>query len=484
MMVPSADKAQAQLLRTILGCPLFPSMIVLPEPHVRLAGDFENKAFLQALSEPHVPGDFDNHIGTMFQTLTITGLCLTFLILCGFAYTALHSASKHHLNRVSFRLLTYALLANLVYGCAFVSTGDSIGPSTSCSLTVFLINLTVLFSGGICFCIAINLELVLVHGCNGKRLEKYYILGTIALCTICTTPPYAAGQFGWNEQSQGCWFSNPDQRALVRWIIGTHSFWVLFMAVGEAIAFFLIVRYFVSFESNQRRVHSGSTSSGNGTFMSEHQPRSPMVQYRNPMGQYRNIILRVGLYPLVSCILSMGTVIDLFLVVDEISHPIVSELNFRLSIASLCIYSLRPVIYAVLAASDPSFIRAVQELRRPTEQLTVLQLQTSGLRGRFTSTQTASPGEGLHIGFPSDAVTHSVDAAGNALTHPSTDAPKEAPQSQSSESKVGIEHLSAAVIIPEVNAWDIAGDQDMRRPALQVRARRGPAPRMDVVSHI
>ncbi|KAJ7075223.1 hypothetical protein B0H15DRAFT_1027201 [Mycena belliarum] len=468
------------------GCPSFPTMIVLPKPHVRLTGDFGNNvgSILQSLSEPHVPGDFDTHIGTMFQTLTIIGLCLTCLILCGFAYTALHSASKHHLNRVSFRLLTYALLSNLVYGCSFMANSKSTGPSTSCSLTVFLINLTALFSGGICFCIAVNLELVLVHGCNGKRLEKYYVICTAVVCMICTTPPYAAGQLGWNEQSMGCWFNNPDQRAVVRWLVGTHFFWVLFMAVGEAVAFLLIVRYFISFESNQRRVHSGSTSSGTGTFRSEHQPRSPMVQYRNPMGQYRNIILRVGLYPLVACILSLGTVIDLYLAVDLLSHPIMSELNFRLSISSVCIYALRPAIYAVLAASDPSFIRALQELRRPTEQLTVLQLQTSGLRGRFTSTQTASPGEGLHIGFPSDAVTNSVDAAGNALTHPSTDAAKEAPQSQSSESKVGIEHLSAAVIIPEVNAWDMGGDEDMRGPARQVRARRGASPRIDVVSHI
>ncbi|KAJ7082678.1 hypothetical protein B0H15DRAFT_952386 [Mycena belliarum] len=440
-------------------------MIVLPEPHVRLAGDFENKhvgSIFQALSEPHVPGNFDNHIGTLFNVPTITGLCLTFLILCGFAYTALRPASRHHLNRVSFRLLTYALLANLVYGGSFMYTAKSLGPSTTCSFTVFLINVSMLFSSGMCFCIAINLELVLVQGCNGKRLEKYYIIGTAAVATICSIPPYAAGQLGWNEEAHACWFSTSDQRTLVKWIIGTHSFWILAMAVGEAIAFLLILRYFISHASNQRSVHSGSTSSGTETSKSEHQPKSPMVQYRNPMVQYRNIILRVGLYPLASFILTMGAVIDLYLVVHEMSHPIISELNFRLSMASLCFYSLRPVIYAVLAASDPSFIRAVRELRRPAKQPSVLHSQVSGLRGRFTSTQTAGPGEGLHIGFPSEGATSSVDAGGNTFMRPSTDtAPDEAPQSRSFESKTGIEDLSAAD-----------------------RGRRGPAPRIDVVSHI
>ncbi|KAJ7088801.1 hypothetical protein B0H15DRAFT_930869 [Mycena belliarum] len=472
-------------------------MLVLSEPHVRLAGDFEKHyvgTLLQALSEPHVPGNFDMHVGTLFKTLVITGLVLTVLVLCAFAYTALHSAVKHHLNRVSFRLLTCALFANLIYGCAFASTAQTTGPSPQCSLAVFFINISNLFSGGMCFCIALNLELVLVQGCNGKRLEKYYLLGTLTVCAICTIVPYAAGQFGWNEINQACWFSTSDQRALVRWVIGTQGFWVLSMATGEAIAFLLIVRYFNSYEHNQRRIHSGSTSSGGGTSScrSDPLPRLPMVQYRNPMAQYRNIILRVGLYPLVSCILSLGTIIDLYLVVNQVSHPIMSELNFRLSIAGqsvstsaqrcvvlsltvagYCIYALRPVIYAALAATDPSFIRAVQELRRPSDQLTVLQLQTSGLRGRFTSTHTAGPSE-MHIAFSCEAVT--TDDAGNPISHPATEAPKEAPrQSPTSESKMDSE--------PEVDSWALGADP-LRGPALQVRSRRGPAPRIDVASHI
>ncbi|KAJ7088799.1 hypothetical protein B0H15DRAFT_286586 [Mycena belliarum] len=459
-------------------------MPALPEPHVPGGFDKYVGTLLQVLSKPHVPGDFDKHIGTLLQVLVITGLCLTILVLCAFAYTALHSATKHHLNRVSFRLLTCALLANLVYGCAFLSTAKATGPSPQCGLTVFLINLTNLFSGGMFFCIALNLELVLVHGCNGKRLEKYYILGTLALSAICTIPPYAAGQFGWNELNQACWFNNPDQQAVVRWDIGTQVFWVLFMAIGEAVAVLLLVRYFVLYGSNQRRIHTGSTSSGTGTSStrSEHLPRLPMVQYRNPMAQYRNIILRVGLYPLVSCILSLGTIIDLYLLVYQASHPIMTELNFRLTIASICIYALRLEIYAVLAATDPSFVRALRELRRPAEQLTVLQLQSSGLRGRFTSTEPAGPGESLHIGFPSKAVT-TDDAGANTLTHASAEAPKEAPrQSPTSESKMGGEHLSGADV-PEVDTWAVGADP-MRAPALQVRSRRGPAPRVDVVSHI
>ncbi|KAJ7088769.1 hypothetical protein B0H15DRAFT_930845 [Mycena belliarum] len=457
-------------------------MLVPSEPHVRLARDFDKHyvgTLLQTLSQPHVPGNFDMHIGTLYRALVITGLTLNILVLCAFAYTALHSAAKQHLNRVSFRLLTYALVANLIYGCCFLSAAEATGPSPQCSFTVFLINLSTLFSGGICFCIALNLELVLVQGCNGKRLEKWYIIGTAAVCALVTIPPYAAGQLGWNELNQACWYSASNQRDLMGWVIGTQVFWVLFMAIGEGIVFLLIVRYFISFEDKQRRIHSGSTSSGGGgtsTVRSERLPRSPMVQYRNPMGQYRSIILRVGLYPLVSCILSLGSIIDLFLVVDQVAQPVMTELSesngakecamLNPSVAAFCIYSLRPVIYAVLAATDPSFIRAVQELRRPSDQLSVLQLQTSGLRGRFTSTHPGPPGE-MHIAFSCEAVT--TDDAGNTI--PSTEAPKEpkeAPrQSPTSEDKMGSENLSEAVI-PEVNTWDMGTDHALR-PALQVK---------------
>ncbi|KAJ7088737.1 hypothetical protein B0H15DRAFT_981609 [Mycena belliarum] len=460
---------------TAPGCSPFPTMFAFSEP--RVPGEFDKHVgtALQALSGPHVPGAFDRQFGTLFKSLVIAGLCSTFLVLCAFAYTALHAAAKQHLNRVSFRLLICALVANLIYGCCFLSVAQSTqtGPSPECGLAVFLINISNLFSGGMFFCIALNLELVLVQGCNGKRLERYYLLGTLAVCAICNIPPYAAGQYGWNELNQACWFNNADRRALARWVIGTQVFWVLSMALGEAAAFSLIVRYFVSYENTQRRIHSGSASSGTGdsSCRSDRLPRSPVVQYRNPMAQYRNIILRVGLYPLVSCILSLSTIIDLYLVVSQVSHPIMSELNYRLSTAGYCIYALRPIIYAVLAATDPSFIRAVQELRRPAEQLTALQLQTSGLRGRFASTHTAGPGE-MHIAFSREAVT--TDDAGNTISNAAAEAPtgKEAPlQSPTSESrmdsdKMDSENLSAAVV-PEVNAWDMGTAHALRAPALQ-----------------
>jgi hypothetical protein len=38
--------------------------------------------------------------------------------------------------------------------------------------------------------------LVLVHGVNGNKMEKYYIIGSLLLCGVCNGTPWAAGQLG------------------------------------------------------------------------------------------------------------------------------------------------------------------------------------------------------------------------------------------------------------------------------------------------
>ncbi|KAJ6563489.1 hypothetical protein B0H10DRAFT_2115130 [Mycena sp. CBHHK59/15] len=65
---------------------------------------------------------------------------------------------------------------------------------------------------------------------------------------------------------------------------------------------------------------------------------------------YRGIILRIGLYPLLSCCLSFtGCIVDIWLT----KNPDPTELQFRLSFLDLCVFALRPTLYTLLAATDP-----------------------------------------------------------------------------------------------------------------------------------
>ncbi|KAJ7465966.1 hypothetical protein FB451DRAFT_1178798 [Mycena latifolia] len=362
------------------------------------------------LSSPHTPVSFDKHLGDLIEGLVIPGVGLTFLVLCAYAYAAWHPVSKDHLNRVSFRLLTYALLANLVFGVTFLSGTMFSAPSPRCNFVAFLVNFSLMFSAGMFCCMAINLELVLVHEVNGQKMEKYYILGTLIMCAACNITPYAAGQFGqvntkcprelsWNTLNETCWFSTPDQQAMVRWLIGTQSFWVLFMASVEVFAFLVIVVYVVSYELTTRSILSRSTNTFDDCHQDDWVPKSPVALYRN-------IILRIGLYPLVSCLMNFSTaILDLYQVQYQVKNPILTELNWRLNIADLAIYSIRPFIYSILAATDPGFIRAILALRRPVETHSIQQ----GVAFQF-AIPTTSTGN-LHIGLQPIETTTDVGGA-------------------------------------------------------------------------
>ncbi|KAJ6553274.1 hypothetical protein B0H19DRAFT_1263674 [Mycena capillaripes] len=68
--------------------------------------------------------------------LVITGVSLTAALLILFGYAALNPASRH-LDRVSFRLLVYALVIHLVYGIVFLIGTISACPGWMCDLLAF-----------------------------------------------------------------------------------------------------------------------------------------------------------------------------------------------------------------------------------------------------------------------------------------------------------------------------------------------------------
>ncbi|KAJ6566526.1 hypothetical protein B0H19DRAFT_1138076 [Mycena capillaripes] len=140
----------------------------------------------------------------------IPGVGLTLVVLALYAYAAWHPLSRKHLDRVSFRLLVYALLANLIFGIAFPLSILDVYPGWRCGLAAFTVKTCLLFSAGMFFCIGVNRPLVLAHNFNGQRMEKYYILATTVLSLGCNIVPYASGRLGWDTISHICWFSSTD----------------------------------------------------------------------------------------------------------------------------------------------------------------------------------------------------------------------------------------------------------------------------------
>ncbi|KAJ6517694.1 hypothetical protein DFH09DRAFT_215361 [Mycena vulgaris] len=287
-----------------------------------------------------------------FGVLTL-GLALTLAVLGLYAYVAWHSTSRKYLDRVSFRLLVYALLAHLVFGTTFPICMLYAYPGWRCNLMSFILNLGLMFSAGMFFCMALNLPLVLLYRVNGQRMEKYYIVGTSVVCTATAVSAYASGSLGWNASIQVCWYRSDDPAAMLRWIIGTQTFWILLVSVGEVIAFLTIMGYMIAYQLVTRCF----TPQTQQSFVSENLHTTGLT-----IVKFRNIILRIGLYPLVSCLLNISTAL---LNVYLVKHPELTDLTGRLFVVDLALFSARPLIYGILAATDPSFLRGLRQLRHP-----------------------------------------------------------------------------------------------------------------------
>ncbi|KAJ7120024.1 hypothetical protein C8R44DRAFT_981985 [Mycena epipterygia] len=303
--------------------------------------------------------------------LVISGTSLTAALLILYGYAAWNPVSRRYLDRVSFRLLVYALLAHLVFGIVMVVDMLAPNPTRRCELLAFLINLSLMFSAGMFFCIAINLPLVLTYNVNGQKMEKYYVLGIGLVCLICNVTPYAAGKLGWAVDGT-CWYRGTNPREVLRWLIGTQTVWILLASVGEVGAFLIILGYLIVYEVRScpslldgetlglimthwkldARRFLADTQLGASYTLEASRRTGSTIQ------MFRNIILRIGLYPLVACLVNISTsVLDLQSQQNKLSIP--------LSLTGLTIYALRPLIYVLLAATDPSFIRALQALRHP-----------------------------------------------------------------------------------------------------------------------
>ncbi|KAJ7798386.1 hypothetical protein B0H14DRAFT_3492533 [Mycena olivaceomarginata] len=282
---------------------------------------------------------------------SIPGVVLSVLLLATIAYLQWNPMSRPYLDRVSFRLLIYALVANVVFGSLMFADMKETTPG--CSLVGFLGVASPLFASCMFCCVALNLTLVLVYGVNGKKMEKFYLLGTVLVCAVCTIPTWVAGEFGWYAKNGACWLKDPTPAVQLHWLVGAYSVPTLLMSLVEVLSF---VNMVMSTQRLRIEAVSQTTSvSKSGTVtLASSLPRHPVVRFRS-------MIIRIALYPLLSCFLSStACILDVY----SIMNPDLTDTNINLRTMNLCIYSFRPFLYALLAGSDPSFIRALQSLRR------------------------------------------------------------------------------------------------------------------------
>ncbi|KIK62740.1 hypothetical protein GYMLUDRAFT_489906 [Collybiopsis luxurians FD-317 M1] len=276
--------------------------------------------------------------GTLGYVCTITGIVLCFLVLVAYVVASFYPKARQHLDRVSFRLLVYTLIFRVLYGIVFSVTAAQTGPGSLCTFGAFAVNFTLSSATFFTTCIALNLQLVLVHRVNGRKMEKYYVIGTILLVLAITVPAYGLDQFGWNEDSFTCWFKNPNPHIRLQWVIGTQSVWIALAATIETVCSSVVLIWMYRFQMTTRYLQKAS------------QPIRCLVTTRNTgqtwvtsssstrvLGQahkHRTVILRIALYPIVSLVVNFSTVaLDL----NSTIVGTTDEFQYRLLVLDLCL---------------------------------------------------------------------------------------------------------------------------------------------------
>ncbi|VDC07999.1 unnamed protein product [Peniophora sp. CBMAI 1063] len=276
------------------------------------------------------------------------GLCFFVLVVIGALYT--HPASRAHLDRVSFRLMLYSLIANMVFGVVSAIGGTLTGPSTGCGLSIFLLQLTLEMSSFLLFCIALNLQLVVAHGVRGKHLEKYYVACSIVMALAITIPPYAAGQYGWDPLVKDCWYTNDNQQQRLAWQIGTQLIWTGLTVAGEVVTACAVTTYMLRVHYRQKNIISAVTASSSS--MASLKPMSIHAH------TYANVIIRIALYPFASCVINLTSIVCVIHATS--TNGIQNANDYRILLLSDFLYGGRAVVYALLAGTDPALIRAIR----------------------------------------------------------------------------------------------------------------------------
>ncbi|KAJ7806781.1 hypothetical protein B0H14DRAFT_2301779, partial [Mycena olivaceomarginata] len=314
--------------------------------------------------------DYSNNLWAVTSAVG-AGLC--FLILVIIAAVWSYPKSRAHLDRVSFRIVIYVVFANMLFGTASAVGGTRTGPGFLCGFSIFILQLTLQFSGFLLFSIALNLHreflylpmmcrifrLVVVHGKNGQRLEKYYLIGSTLLAFALVIPPYAAHQYGWDPLEKDCWYTNDDRSQRIAWQVATQTAWTFLTVIGELICsakvFIFLFRHDVSHSIVKIPVF---TTQAKNSCVFENSTAPQMIKAT----RYKSVILRVALYPAVSCVvnlLSIATVLH-----STISNGIHNTTDYNVLLLSDFLYGGRAIVYGLLAASDPALIRGVTTLVR------------------------------------------------------------------------------------------------------------------------
>ncbi|KAF9266751.1 hypothetical protein L218DRAFT_955862 [Marasmius fiardii PR-910] len=287
----------------------------------------------------------------LFDVLTYLSISLCTVVVLIAAVLSVHPLSKQKTDRVSFRIMVYALGANVMHLISML-TSNYISNQAMCRVVGSVVITGLHLTSFLFFCIGLNLQLVMIHGIDGTKAEKYYVGGSLSLAALLGVVLFMSRQMFYDPVQKACYYHNPDPVQGLWWQIGIQHFWNFLTMAGEIIAFTRIIIYmarlkvFESSPSQEASVNLGVSVS---------------PQYRQPIGpkQYRKVVLRIALYPLSS----LATLGALSIGISYITFKGIksqSDINFLSALRIILVF--RGAIYGLIAATDPAITRGVKVL--------------------------------------------------------------------------------------------------------------------------
>ncbi|KAK6533985.1 hypothetical protein TWF281_005326 [Arthrobotrys megalospora] len=305
----------------------------------------------------------------MSAILAGISLLLCLLVLGFIVVLYLNLESRKCLDRVSFRLICYSLISNCFYCIGYIICVE-VKPGFFCVAGVWMIQFWLGITNWLITCVALNLELVLVHLCNGIFMEKYYVIGTIVINLGTTLPPLIKGKFGWDDVIGVCWLTSYNNEDRLKWQISTQLLWILLAVLITCTCccttvFHLYRHKFTALNvltQNKPSVSGNLTNSTTRSSSPENRESANLSASRNAQKsllsnqEFRSIILRISLYPAVMIVLNLViTIADIRI---SILSGIFSKGDYALYALYYALYGARGIFYALIAVMDPSLQRA------------------------------------------------------------------------------------------------------------------------------
>ncbi|KZT27838.1 hypothetical protein NEOLEDRAFT_1088094 [Neolentinus lepideus HHB14362 ss-1] len=292
---------------------------------------------------------------------TIAALLAAILVI-GLAYMLyVRHRFQTAVRRQSFMMLLAVLVASLFYSAAYLVEDLITGPTAWCGAAMFVGFLTSNFTNFVIMCMALNLQLVFIHGKNTQRWIKYY-LGLSFLASLATALPGAIRNvWGWDPVTSICYLSVSDPRQRLAWQIGSSYFWMLLSSLVTLVSTLIVLGALI-YHGLQRRRSFTETQRGSSDYI-----RVACA-----------VAWRIMLYPSIILIVNTTAAVSDF-GIDE-TKGIDNYGSYVLWTIYGFFYGAQPLFLALVALLiDPSFSEAVRRLlfrkqivRTPLAQLSFL----------------------------------------------------------------------------------------------------------------